>query len=103
LPNNYGHLVNVEDVFHSCPNILGSLEISSAWNFLGSLGIFLLDNFGQIVKAKKWFCGCPPSQVLSHMKVSVLGKTTLEALVNMMMYFNPLESRGQTNLLGLQH
>ncbi len=65
-------------------------------------GNFLPDHFGQIVKAKKIFCCCPPSQVLSHMKVSVLGKTTLEALVNMTMYFNPLESRGQTNLLGLQ-
>jgi hypothetical protein len=38
MPNNYGHLVNVEDVFHSCPNILGTLEISSCLKFFGQFG-----------------------------------------------------------------
>jgi hypothetical protein len=32
-------------------------------------GNFLPDNFGQIMKKKKRFCYCPPSHVLSHMKI----------------------------------
>jgi hypothetical protein len=35
-----GHLVNVEDVFHSCPKILGTLEISSCLKFFGQFGKF---------------------------------------------------------------
>jgi hypothetical protein len=59
----------------------------------------LPNHFGQIMKVEKMFCYCPPIAVLSHMKESVLARTTLEAPVNMRRYFNPLKSRGQTNLL----
>jgi hypothetical protein len=47
-----------------------------------------------IYPQKKCFCCCPPFEVLSHMKVNMLGKTALlEALVNMKAYFKLLESR----------
>jgi hypothetical protein len=39
--------------------------------------------YGQIVKAENSFCCCPLFWVLSHMKESMLARTTLEALVNM--------------------
>ncbi len=35
-PDNFGHLIRVEEIFHLCPNILGPLEKS----FLGILGSF---------------------------------------------------------------
>jgi len=58
----------------------------------------LPNNFGQIMKVEKRFCYCPSIALLSHMKESVLARTTLGP-VNMRVHFNPLKSRGQTNLL----
>ncbi len=37
----------------------------------------MVENFGQI---GKFYSGCPQVQVLSHMKESMLTRTTLEAL-----------------------
>ncbi len=46
------------------------------------------------MKAMFFFAAHLPGVALSCMKVNMLGRTTLEALVNMKTYFNPLKSRG---------
>jgi hypothetical protein len=35
MPDNYVHLINVEKQFHSCPKLLGTLEISSCLKKIG--------------------------------------------------------------------
>jgi hypothetical protein len=64
LLNNCKHLINVEDGFHLCPKTLGNLRF------------FWSNNFGEITKTM-FFGHCPPFRVLSHMKVIMLGRTTL--------------------------
>jgi len=77
LLNNYGHLIDVEDNFHFCPKLLGILEISSCFKKFGQFEKTLPNNFGQIMKVILFFGHCRPSQVLSHMKINMLGRTTL--------------------------
>jgi hypothetical protein len=48
LPDNYVHLINVEEKFHLCPKFLGTLEISSCLKTLGSLGNFCLIFLGRL-------------------------------------------------------
>jgi hypothetical protein len=74
LLNNNWHLINVEDSFHLCPNVLGILKISSCFRKFGQFeNLFLSNNFEQIMKVKFFFCQCPPSRVLSHtLKINVL-------------------------------
>jgi hypothetical protein len=92
LPNNYGQFINVEESFHLCPNILGILEMSSC--FKKNVDSLRKLFFAFIIYPQKMFLLLPtPFEVLSQMKVNMLGKTTLEALVNMKVYFNLLESR----------
>jgi hypothetical protein len=50
LLNNYGHLIDVEDNFHLCPNIFGILKISSCFKKFGQFEKQLPNNFGQIMK-----------------------------------------------------
>jgi len=78
LLNNNQHLINVERSFHFCPNFWGILKISSCFRNFGQFENF----FCPIISSRLWrwnffFGHCPPSQVLSHMKVSLLGRPTL--------------------------
>jgi len=71
LPDNYVHLINVEENFHLCPKILGTLEISSCLKTLGSLGNFCLIFLGRLWRWKNIF-GVAHHPMCSHMKISVL-------------------------------
>jgi hypothetical protein len=78
LLNNYGHLIDVEDNFHFCPKLLGILKIPSCLKRFGQFEKKLPNNIGQIMKVNFFFwCHCRSSQVLSHMKINILGRTTL--------------------------
>jgi hypothetical protein len=77
LLNNYGHLIDVEDNFHFYTKLLGILKISSCFKKYGQFGKTLPNNFGQIMKVIFFFHHCRPSQVLSHIKINMFGRTTL--------------------------
>jgi hypothetical protein len=76
LPNNLGCLRKAEECFHLW-TLWKNPEAQKMW---GTLKV----SYGQIVKVENSFCCCPLfCWVLSHMKESILARTTLEALVNM--------------------
>jgi hypothetical protein len=77
LLNNYGHLVDVEANFLLSPKILGILKISSCFKKFGQFEKHLPNNFGQTMKVIYLFRHCGSSQVFSHLKINMLGRTTL--------------------------
>jgi hypothetical protein len=96
----FGHLIKVEESFHLCQNMLGTLKkLWCSKNFERLENFYSVEYFWAIYVGWKICCCCPPFCVLSHMKESMLARTTLEALVNMRRYFNLLKLSGQTNLL----
>jgi hypothetical protein len=78
LLNNNRHLTNVEDSFHLSPNFWGIRKISSCFRKFGQFeNLFCPVISSGLQGEKTFFFHCPPSQVLSHMKVSMLGRPTL--------------------------
>jgi hypothetical protein len=97
--DSFGPSTQGEESLNFYPNILGTLEKILTLEKNGAVfgTFFCLLTYNTFCKLI--FFSCPPFQVFSHMNVNMLGRTTLETLVNMRGYFNPLKSRGLTNLL----
>jgi hypothetical protein len=63
---------------HLSPNFWGIWKISSCFRKFGQFGNLFCPVISSSLQGEKtFFCHCPPSQVLSHMKVSMLGRPTL--------------------------
>jgi hypothetical protein len=71
LPENYGHLIKVDENFHFFPpNIFGHSGKSLTLQiFFGQFGNCILPNkFGQIIKNEFFWGYCPQFWVLSDMR-----------------------------------
>jgi hypothetical protein len=74
LLNNNRHLTNVEDNFHLSPYFWGIRKISSCFRKFGQFeNLFCPVISSKLQGEKTFFYHCPPSRVLSHMKVNMLG------------------------------
>jgi hypothetical protein len=67
-------------IFISAQKFMGILKISSCFKKFGQFEKHLPDNFGQIMEVIFFFWSLPiilGAQLLSHMKINILGRTTL--------------------------